>query len=228
MKISAIYIIQSKIKPKRIYIGSAVNYHKRKQLHLCELRKNKHHSNILQNHYNKYGESDLQFSVLLGCEKEDLIKTEQYFIDSYNPYFNVCKIAGNCLGIKYKRSDANKLKQSLLRKGNKNLLGFKFSDESKKKMRQSHLGIKFSQERKDKMSKSMKGIKKPPFSDQHKINIGIASKNRLHKKGRHWKLSEETKQKLSKIAKGKSKSIEHAQHIKESWVIRKLNKNKIA
>jgi group I intron endonuclease len=92
-KISGIYQIQSKIKPERIYIGGAVNIQKRWWSHLSTLRNNKHENSKLQNHFNKYGESDLQFSILLGCEKEDLIRVEQYFLDSYNPFFNILKIA---------------------------------------------------------------------------------------------------------------------------------------
>jgi group I intron endonuclease len=85
MRISGIYRIQSKIKSERIYIGSAVDINDRWRCHLKDLRNNKHHSKKLQRHYDKYGEVDLQLSILLGCEKEDLLKTEQYFIDSYNP-----------------------------------------------------------------------------------------------------------------------------------------------
>ncbi len=73
MKLSGIYQIQSKIKPERCYIGSAIHISNRWTKHLSELRLNRHHSRKLQLHYNKYGESDLQFSVLLGCEKEDLL-----------------------------------------------------------------------------------------------------------------------------------------------------------
>lgn len=100
MNISGIYKIQSKIKPERIYIGSAINISHRWNMHLFRLRKKEHHSSKLQNHYNKYGESDLLFSILLGCEISDLIKIEQYFIDSYRPWFNICKVAGSALGIK--------------------------------------------------------------------------------------------------------------------------------
>ena len=209
MNTSAIYKIQSILKPEKVYIGSAVNYSKRKYSHLYELRRNKHHSKILQNHYNKYGESDLHFSVLLGCEKEDLIRNEQFFIDSYNPYFNICRTAGSCMG-------------------NKNLLGFNFSEESKEKMRQSHLGIKFSKERKDKMSKSMKGIKKPPFTIEHRNNIGIAAKNNANNKGSHWSLSEETKKKIGDARRGKRLSDETKKKMKSSWIIRKLNNTKVA
>jgi group I intron endonuclease len=97
---SGIYKIQSICKPERCYIGSAINIRNRWRGHLNDLKRNKHSNNRLQNHFKKYGESDLQFSILLGCEKEDLIKIEQYFIDSYNPWFNICKIAGNSLGTK--------------------------------------------------------------------------------------------------------------------------------
>jgi hypothetical protein len=32
--------------------------------------------------------------------KENLIKREQYYIDSINPFFNICMIAGSSLGRK--------------------------------------------------------------------------------------------------------------------------------
>jgi group I intron endonuclease len=176
MKISGIYKIESRIKPERIYIGSSVNISKRWCYHKEDLCKNKHHSKKLQRHYNKYGKEDLIFSVIIGCEKEDLIHTEQFFIDSYLPYFN------------------NNIKAN------------------------SRLGIKASLESKLKMSIS---AKKRGYS-QIAI-LKMAEANRGKKGGMHGLChSEETKQKMSKIAKGKRKSIEHAQHIKESWVIRKL------
>jgi len=98
MKTSAIYKIQSIIKPERTYIGSAVNICRRWNEHLRKLRLNIHPNNKLQNHYNKYGQSDLIFTILLGCDKYDLIKTEQYFIDSYKPWFNICPVAGSSMG----------------------------------------------------------------------------------------------------------------------------------
>ncbi len=99
MKISGIYKIQSRIKPERIYIGSAVDMKNRWNLHLYKLKKGVHHSIILQNHYNKYGENDLQFSILeLVMFKEDLIRREQYYIDKIKPEFNICKKAGSSLG----------------------------------------------------------------------------------------------------------------------------------
>ena len=53
MKISGIYKIQSKLKPDRIYIGSAVNIRTRWNVHLCNLRNSMHHSKKLQRHFDK-------------------------------------------------------------------------------------------------------------------------------------------------------------------------------
>ena len=60
---SGIYKIESKIKPERIYIGSAKNIQFRWNLHKRELLNKKHHSHKLQWHVNKYGIDDLRFII---------------------------------------------------------------------------------------------------------------------------------------------------------------------
>ena len=183
MKISGIYQIQSKIKPERIYIGSATNINQRWTRHLIMLRNNKHHSPKIQQHFNKYGINDLQFSILLGCKKEDLIKNEQFFIDSYNPWFNICKIAGSNLGRKFSKEVRKKISEShiglkqseetiqkrvIVNKGNKYALGnnFKHTKEARKKISESKKGNKNpnygkhpSEETKKKMSEAHFGMK---------------------------------------------------------------------
>jgi group I intron endonuclease len=101
MSISGIYKIQSRIKPERIYVGSAMDIHKRWQSHLCLLKRGDHHCKKLQHHYTKYGKSDFVFSIIIGCDRDDLLTTEQFFLDSLNPWFNTCKKAGNTLGVRY-------------------------------------------------------------------------------------------------------------------------------
>ena len=54
----------------------------------------------MQEHYNRYGEADLQFTFLVGCSRKNLMKTEQFFIDAFDPYFNLNKIAINNSGLR--------------------------------------------------------------------------------------------------------------------------------
>ena len=141
---AGVYKIQSLIKPDRIYIGSAMNIPKRWSYHRVDLRNNRHGNDRLQNHFNKYGESDLQFSVLLECSKEQLITREQDFIDALNPYFNICRIAGSSLG----RTSSEATKEKL-RAYNKlhnikppSRLGVEVSDDARNNMRKTQKGNK--------------------------------------------------------------------------------------
>lgn len=84
---------------KYIYIGSSVNLKKREQVHFRQLKLNKHHSILLQRSYNKHGVDNFKFNVLEYCDKNLLLLREQYYIDTFNPRYNVCKIAGSPLGV---------------------------------------------------------------------------------------------------------------------------------
>lgn len=175
MQNSGIYQIQSLIKPENIYIGSACNITHRKICHLHLLRKNKHDNNILQNHFNKYGESDLQFTTKELCLKQDLIIREQYHIDTLNPYFNILKIAGNCTG--RITSEETRKKQSEIRKGkcggeNHSMFGRHHKEESKEKQRNKKLGTKQSPETIAKRVAKITGMKKKPYKEWNGKPVG--------------------------------------------------------
>jgi group I intron endonuclease len=115
---SGIYLLQSIHNGKR-YVGSAVCFKIRQYGHFYKLRKNKHSNRHLQNHYNKYGESDLAFSILELCPKENLIEREQHYIDTLKPEFNLSPTAGSTLGVQM--SEESKSKKSLKMKGVANI-----------------------------------------------------------------------------------------------------------
>jgi group I intron endonuclease len=148
---SGIYIIISNSKTNRFYIGSAINLKARKRHHFNALKRGDHCNKKLQRHFNKYGVKDLKFYTILECSEQDLLKVEQYFLDFYNPYFNICKVAGSQLGLKRSKetvaklkrkivSNDTKIKMSIIMKGNKNAVGCKRTEKQKEHLRQLHLG----------------------------------------------------------------------------------------
>ena len=127
---SGIYKIQSKTFPERFYIGSSSNMNGRWSAHKNRLKLRLHHSGYLQNHFNKYGLGDLVFSVIEKCSIDNLITREQFYVDSLNPPFNMCKEAGSTRGIKLPPC---------------------FGEKTRKRFK----GIPFTQDHKDKLSKKV-------------------------------------------------------------------------
>ena len=183
--ICGIYSITSIFDNSKTYIGSAANFYKRKSGHLKTLKGDRHANKILQNHYNKYGVSDLVFSVLEECDTEALIEREQYYLDTLSPFFNILKIADRRTGVAHNVD--TKLKISV------SLTGRKASEETRLKMSKSHLG-----------NKSNLGRKLP---EEHKNNISNATKGNRNCAGK--KQSEETKRKRSASLKGRVISEDH-------------------
>lgn len=206
-KITGIYQIQSKSKPQRVYIGSAINIHVRWNRHLNDLKNNRHHSSKLQRHYDKYGEGDLQFSIKLRCRQKELIYYEQHFLDILKPHFCNRKKAESNLGFKHSEETRRKMSESHK--------GKVFSEEHKQKLGETSKGRKLSNEAKEKLSKFNTGKK---LSDEHKRKISESNKGKSV--GR--KLSDETKQKISESNKGRKFSDETKKKISERL---KGNKN---
>ena len=95
------------------YIGSSVNFVKRKSSHFRALLKNKHKNSYLQNSFNKHGIKNFKFEILAKCPKEYCIKLEQWFINTLNPKYNIRKIAESNLGIKASEETIIRMKKAL-------------------------------------------------------------------------------------------------------------------
>lgn len=154
---TGIYSIRNTINGK-VYPGSSVDIEHRWVLHRIALKNGKHHSEHLQRAWSKYGEDNFEFLALEECSKDQLLIREQVYLDAvrvrnpdgtlggidHNLAYNTCPIAGNCLG-------------------------FRHSEESRRKMSEAHIGIQagenhpmygkcHSEETKQKISESRKGI----------------------------------------------------------------------
>lgn len=127
---------------------------------------------MLQRAFNKYGKESFRFEIVAVCPAEYVLKLEQFFIESINPYYNICKVAGSSLGVKRtaeykkklsdaskgrKRSDAFKEACRLRMMGNSITKGMKQRPEVIAKQSERQKGTKHSEYTKNKMSLKGKG-----------------------------------------------------------------------
>lgn len=150
------------LKNFKYYIGSSINLDRRKKQHFQSLLNNKHANIKLQRSYNKYGVENFRFDIIELLEtSKNLLKREQFYIDTTKPYFNICKIAGNSLGV--------------IRR-----------EKTKEKLRQANLGLKHPNWRNKIKSEAQGGnkhwTKKKKFSTNSKTKMSNSQKN-LYKNG---------------------------------------------
>ncbi len=150
-KVSGIYGIRSISHPERVYIGSAVNIAKRWDTHVRRLQKGNHDNARLSAHYDKHSISDLIFEIIIQCDRENLIKAEQAYINLYKPWFNICPTAGSQLGFRHSAESKQKMAKRML--GNTYALGLRHSAETKKQMSEKRQGRVVSEETRKLMSK---------------------------------------------------------------------------
>lgn len=120
-----IYFIKNKIN-KRVYVGSAINWQRRKIEHKKLLKNNKHPNRFLQNDFNR---SKMSFEQTFSFEikeivlnVQDLLMREQYYLDLYydnqNMCYNLASKAYSVLGVKW--PEYSRKTHSSRRKGNGN------------------------------------------------------------------------------------------------------------
>ena len=86
MNKKGVYQIKNLINNK-VYIGSTTRSFKlRLKEHIVSLSKNKHKNQYLQNAWNKYSQDYFEFTILEVCDENDIIKFEQFWIDSTTCY----------------------------------------------------------------------------------------------------------------------------------------------
>ena len=227
-----IYMIQNIVNSK-IYIGQAVDIERRWGEHKCELRSNHHINKHLQNAWNKYGDSNFEFTVICECDESQLNTKEIDYIaklKTYDPDFGYNKTYGG-EGGRHTEETRKKISEShkglthseeSKRKISEANKGRTPTEETRKKLSESSKGKILSSETKEKIRESLKGKPRPEetrmkiseshkgktLSEEHKKNLSESLKGRISpNKGRTF--SEEHKKNLSESLKGRTLSEEH-------------------
>ena len=192
---SGIYAIKNTVNGK-VYIGSSVNMKSRWHTHKAMLKKDKHHSSKLQNAWNKYGEKTFVFYVLEAVIDNDAMLAREQdwlnFLDSIKRGYNVCLVAGNCLGIKHTKATRRKVSLAGM--------GRIPSAETRAKISKANKGKIMPIEMREHLSR----VNSNPSAEVREANAA-AHRGKIH--------SEEAKRKMSKARKGVPKTKEHAQKI---------------
>jgi len=214
---SGIYQIKNKVNNK-IYIGQAINLSKRKAEHWSCLRGKYHYNSHLQRAWDKYGEENFRFIILLCCESAELSYYEQVLVNLLNPKYNIQKeCTTSPLGTKLSKEHKAKISKSLK--------GIKRSQQTREKISRCRKGIIFSDEHKRHLRENHVGNLGKHCSEETIQKMALAQKgDKNHMFGKH--ISEEHKQKISMSNKGNKRllgykqSDEHRRHISESMLAR--------
>lgn len=175
LRVTGIYKILN-ISNGRFYVGSSVQIESRIFKHLAFLRRGDHPNKHLQAAFSKYKEQNFDFELLEVCQKSELLAREQHYIDSLNPEYNICKVAGNTLG--YRHNHAARNKMSIANAGNKRHLGKAHSEETKKIIGDLAAQRTHTEDAKLKISKSLLGNARTlghKLTEDHKAKVAIAS-----------------------------------------------------
>lgn len=192
-KIICIYKIIN-IANKKIYVGSAIDFGRRKRRHFNLLRKGEHHSLKLQNSFKKHGEDKFIMEIIeIVTDKTKLIEIEQKWIDSLKPEFNMTLIAGLNSHLGLTRSQETKDRIS------KSLTGKKQSPEHVESNRKGHLGLIQSEVTKSKRSETCKNS--PVFQKAVKCKKRNNKIKKTRIKNGGYVVSDEMKKQISKTLK---------------------------
>ena len=149
-KCCGVYIIKNNVN-EYVYVGSSSEIKYRWRCHKKLLKEGTHHCRLLQKAFDEGIE--FEYVVKELCERVDLFRREQYWMDQFEFKYNTAPKAGSGDGIEW--SEESKLKapprlRTLWKER-------KHTPEAKELVRQAKLGIPRSEETKQKISEKLIG-----------------------------------------------------------------------
>lgn len=188
-----IYKIENK-QTKKFYIGSSINIEQRWYSHKSKLRRDTHCNQHLQNAWNKYGEDNFVFSILIEVDEEMLITTEQEYLDETQCYdreigYNKASCAAApARGMIVSEETRRKISEAVKSRPPR-------SEETRRRQSEALKGRTFSAETRKKMSEAKKG-KAPavsflPPSEEGRKRISEYAKTRTGHKNPNSRLTPE-------------------------------------
>lgn len=137
IRMGVVYCIKN-LKNGRIYIGSSLEYGKRKSVHLRQLKQNKHHNFKLQSDFNEGHE--FEFSVMVETTQSDLRKEELSLFKKHKPFYNIAlDTVAPMEGRKHSAETIEKFKKVIRPKGYKKE---PWTPELRAKMKIARTGLK--------------------------------------------------------------------------------------
>jgi group I intron endonuclease len=219
-----IYKITNLVNGK-VYIGQSMELDIREGKHFGALRKNKHKNRYLQRAFNKYGEENFIFEILLYCEEFELTYYEQELVNRLRPEdYNINReCVDSSKGVK--RPPETGLKISKALKGKKREPATEEAKQNmsvaQRKRNETFVPKPWTEEDRQKKSDQMKGDKNPMFG-KHRSK---ETKEKLRNANLGKKRTEESKAKQSERMMGIKRSEESK--LKESQTVNeRLNKKR--
>lgn len=183
---------------RAIYVGSSVDFERRRRHHVSYLDRGAHGNQILQRTWDKYGSSEFEIALIEETETDRLTEREQFWMDFLSPTCNISVAADH-------PTRGRRLSDDAKRKLSAACIGKKVSVETRQKIRAALIGRKRSPEALQKASQTLRGRKRT--AEQ-------VLRNRESHTG--LKASEETRRKMSEAHIGRVMSEEIRRKISES------------
>jgi group I intron endonuclease len=93
------------------YIGSSVSLSRRlAQYYNLNLLTKFRQNSLIHKAILKYGYSRFKLDILEHCDRKDVIKREQYYMDTFKPEYNILKFAGSAIGFVHSSEAIEKIR----------------------------------------------------------------------------------------------------------------------